>query len=320
MEIAKPLFVFTMFRHGSRSPVYIRNQVDLLGYTWQEQEGTLTVNGEKQHEALGSTLKLKYGHLILDKIRIFSTDFSRTKNSLKAQLKTLIANESQEKTIFEATTVTPLFDTYWEVYQNQKIKELFGGKPTDEFKQFIEEFKRNSAQHYVNWLPEDFDRESPEVIELASNNLFCLVAEKRNMSKFDDVPERVRESEDFWLKYFSQYFCTGNEKVQDLSNTAIFKLVLESFDSISKSGVQYVTFSCHDLSLLVMMLSLRRLFGSKVIYPSFASCLAFEFYESGGVRVIFNENELLSVDFNEFKETVEATFCTYEEVVGLQAI
>ena len=316
MEQTKPIFVFNMTRHGIRSPCILNNQIDLLGYEWKEKAGLLTENGRIQQEALGKKLRSQYGHLISENIKTYSTNFSRTKNSLKANLRGLLDDEQLEKQIFKQAVIIPSFDTVWEVYHFKKLKKMFGKEPSEEFKEYFEKFKTNSAKHYNKWLPDGYDKDDAEVLEAASNNLACLIAENRNTARFENIDERKRESEEMFVMFYRYCYCTKAKEVQDLNNTALFKAIFDHFEKSKEGEAKYVAFSCHDISLLVVMIYLNRFFSSPVVYPPFASTLVFEMYESGKVKVVLNDEELLEVDYAELKQMADSTYVTYEEIVG----
>ena len=85
-------FVFIHFRHGARSPIYLRsdNHTDMLGGKWPTF-GELTNLGRKQHYELGLKNRERYSHYIDEKydpkeVQIYSTKFDRTINSVQSQL------------------------------------------------------------------------------------------------------------------------------------------------------------------------------------------------------------------------------------------
>ena len=85
-------FVFIHFRHGARTPIYLRrdNHTDMLGGKWSLY-GELTNLGRKQHYELGSKNRERYSNYINEKydpkeVQIYSSKFERCINSVQSQL------------------------------------------------------------------------------------------------------------------------------------------------------------------------------------------------------------------------------------------
>ena len=84
-------FLFFTFRHGARSPIrLIKNNTDRLGGKWLKK-GELTNFGRKQHYEIGLKNRQRYSNFISNEydpkeVKIFSTKFNRTINSVQSQL------------------------------------------------------------------------------------------------------------------------------------------------------------------------------------------------------------------------------------------
>ena len=85
-------FVFIHFRHGARTPIYLKrdNHTDMHGGKWSLY-GELTNLGRKQHYELGSKNRERYSNYINEKydpkeVQIYSSKFERCINSVQSQL------------------------------------------------------------------------------------------------------------------------------------------------------------------------------------------------------------------------------------------
>jgi hypothetical protein len=83
-------FVFEIFRHGSRSPVYFKGGLDQFGESWSGK-GELTPMGMRQHYLMGYRNRQKYQKFLPEKfnsneIYVVSTDYNRTLQSAHSQL------------------------------------------------------------------------------------------------------------------------------------------------------------------------------------------------------------------------------------------
>lgn len=85
-------FVFSIFRHGARAPLYkdLKNNIDIFGSKWNIK-AELTKTGRKQHYMLGTKNKIRYSGFINDiydpqEILIYSTGTDRTISSAQSQL------------------------------------------------------------------------------------------------------------------------------------------------------------------------------------------------------------------------------------------
>lgn len=96
-------FIFSMFRHGARSPCeqkFINNK-DILGGVWKGL-GELTTTGRKQQYLLGLKNKNRYSNFISSfydpkEILIYSTHFNRVMMSAQSQLKAFYNNISYDE-------------------------------------------------------------------------------------------------------------------------------------------------------------------------------------------------------------------------------
>ena len=91
-------FIFLSFRHGARSPLYMEDKTDMLGGEWQ-MKGELTNNGRKQLYEIGLETREKYEHFLSNdydpkEIKIYSTNYDRTINSIQSLLLGLYNNVS----------------------------------------------------------------------------------------------------------------------------------------------------------------------------------------------------------------------------------
>ena len=93
-------FIFLSFRHGARAPLYITDKTDMLGGEWNAK-GELTNNGRKQLYEIGLETREKYEHFLSNdydpkEIKIYSTNYDRTINSIQSLLLGLYNNVSYQ--------------------------------------------------------------------------------------------------------------------------------------------------------------------------------------------------------------------------------
>ena len=92
-------FIFLNFRHGARSPIYLKKKnKDMLGGEWHSK-GELTYFGRRQHYQIGLKMRERYSNFISEKydpkeLKIYATNFDRTINSVQSQLLGLYSNIS----------------------------------------------------------------------------------------------------------------------------------------------------------------------------------------------------------------------------------
>lgn len=94
---SKVKMVFTLFRHGARTPYYLKYGVDSFGNNWDYSRKDLTYVGRRQHYILGLMQREKYSGLLGDlfvpgEAMIYSTNSSRTIDSLTSHMKGLYLN------------------------------------------------------------------------------------------------------------------------------------------------------------------------------------------------------------------------------------
>lgn len=84
-------FIFLTFRHGARAPNFLIDKFnDILGGKWISK-GELTNFGRKQHYEIGLKNRDRYSNFISEEydpkeVKIFSTNYDRTINSIQCQL------------------------------------------------------------------------------------------------------------------------------------------------------------------------------------------------------------------------------------------
>ena len=94
-------FIFLSFRHEARAPLYtITDKTDMLGGEWNAK-GELTNNGRKQLYEIGLETREKYEHFLSNdydpkEIKIYSTNYDRTINSIQSLLLGLYNNVSYQ--------------------------------------------------------------------------------------------------------------------------------------------------------------------------------------------------------------------------------
>lgn len=95
-DTSKLLFVFTMFRHGARSPFLEKGSTDIFGEQW-ESSSQLTDIGIRQQYLLGKYNRMRYNSFLSpeytpSEIVAFSTEWNRTIHSGIAHLQGLYPN------------------------------------------------------------------------------------------------------------------------------------------------------------------------------------------------------------------------------------
>ena len=311
MEFSKPKFVFTVFRHGARAPIPIIDGVDLLGNKWDLPEGQLTEKGKMMHFELGRRLKTQYDHLISkDSILTMSTDYQRTKESLKFHLQGMFEDQPTEIEVFNKTDIIPNDSIKFEAYHHSKVKPECYAQPNEEFKEYILYFKENCAKHYNKWLPEECEVAKDEIscFQWLTNQFTCCLAEGKGLDKFTNLEDRLKECEENFIQYYLNCYVTSVPGFIEANNTELIKKLFEVFEKKEESGITYFTFSAHDITILLLNKALNNLFGTKLCYPNFSNYLAFEFYENEEVVVVFNGNELLREKYELIKEKFESTY------------
>lgn len=97
----KLLFVFTMFRHGARSPFLSKDSTDIFGEQWQSSS-QLTDIGIRQQYLLGKYNRIRYNSFLSpeyspSEVVAFSTQWNRTLHSGNAHLQGLYPNIQSTK-------------------------------------------------------------------------------------------------------------------------------------------------------------------------------------------------------------------------------
>ena len=108
-------FIFLNFRHGARSPIYFKsNKTDMLGGKWHNK-GELTYLGKRQQYEIGLKNRERYSNFISEEydpkeVKIYSTYFDRTINSIQSQLMGLYSNISYNEYNFSDFNNTNIFN------------------------------------------------------------------------------------------------------------------------------------------------------------------------------------------------------------------
>jgi hypothetical protein len=122
------------------------------------------------------------------------------------------------------------------------------------------------------------------------------------------------------LSFVLENYVFGEDEILFMSQTPIFKQILKNMEKIiyldnnnNQINVpKYVVYSTHDSSLAGIELFMRKIFGTEYINPDFGCNLYFELHKKDNnneniyyVNYIVNDNNLLTVDFKEFKSKIE---------------
>lgn len=128
----KVLFVFEVFRHGARGPLYLKNNLDVLNQYW-DNEQELTYSGMREHYLLGQTLRQRYifnNSLINpnfnpNEIYLYVTDRNRTIQTAYSQLSGLFPYRSEFLSESQKTMAVPPMN----VTDLENIQNFLGGSP-----------------------------------------------------------------------------------------------------------------------------------------------------------------------------------------------
>jgi hypothetical protein len=123
--------VFILYRHGARSPIYLKDKVDILNQTW-EADGQLTAKGIEQLRQHGISFRDEFltEKGILSKvynksdINVISTNYNRTKLSAKSFLSSLYPTENIKIEIDEKTNqLSFLTEAEFDLVNSQVLKD-----------------------------------------------------------------------------------------------------------------------------------------------------------------------------------------------------
>ena len=168
-------FILLHFRHGARAPIYLdENQKDMFGGEWHNQ-GELTYLGRRQQYQIGLKNRERYSNFISEKydpkeIKIYSTYYDRTINSVQSQLLGLYNNISYNDYNFRDFNNTNLNDNNIE-YINTIIPpiQLFEKKNLYNKNIYEKTFKNHFNCPYIKEQVYKNMKESNEILDSLIN-------------------------------------------------------------------------------------------------------------------------------------------------------
>ena len=206
-------FIFFTFRHGARSPLILRHNTDILGGKWNNR-GELTKTGRKQHYEIGLKNRKRYGKFISNEynpkeLKIFSTYFNRTINSVQSQLLGLYNNITYSNFSFTEFNNTSAENNY-----EKEIKTILPPIQLIEYdgKKYKKTFKNHFDCYYLrkqiakNWnksneiienIVNDFNEEYYDILMREYKYLHKInLTSIRGFDRFCDIYEAVYVDED----------------------------------------------------------------------------------------------------------------------------
>lgn len=201
-------FIFFTFRHGARSPLFLDNNTDILGGKWPKG-GELTNYGRKQHYEIGLKNRERYSNFIRNEylpreLKIFSTNFDRTINSVQSQLLGLYNNITYDNYNFSEFNNTSTGEDNFEQinsilppvqlfqFEGKKYNKIF--KNRFDCKYLHENILKNLNQknEKLELIIKKFNEEYHDILMKEYKNLNIInISSIRDFDNFCDIYEAV---------------------------------------------------------------------------------------------------------------------------------
>lgn len=220
-EEAQTKFVYTIFRHGARSPGFHKNKefnIDILGHKWNLGEKELTNLGLRQHYILGLSQRERYNNFLGEylsegELLAYSTDKNRTIQSFKAHFQGLYLSNSN-------------------IYKNQTIVSYPPYKVSDNTKNIVNANGLSSiGKHNTNIIAFHHIQPGDPYLYLSHSD-YCTGISKfkyNNVIAIDNIKTFYMNNHDklkniFGVDYELQSILDYNVTLNDKKNN-IFKLI-----------------------------------------------------------------------------------------------
>jgi len=298
----------------SKTPTYPRlyrkiYKKDIESFKGNCASGQLTIQGMRQHYALGENLRIKYKNLLESvelkygskQVYVESSDIPRTFLSAQSQLLSVFPPQSSTSFLTDAVipilttelAVTDFFPNYNKCPRITKIQNrVHESKPYRDFEASVNDFKNDLAKKlkYINaTVASGFPR-----WEQIYDNFYCRRAHGYPLPEGftkDYVDHIIEVAEKEYT------FILADREYVELGMSPLFtrlKTLLKNRVNGVDNDLKYALFSGHDTTL-APLLSLLGVYDGK--WPSYASNLIFELSQRADtsewiLKLIYNGKEL----------------------------
>ena len=229
-------FIFLSFRHGARAPLYMINNKDMLGGEWL-MKGDLTNNGRKQLYEIGLETREKYENFLSNdydpkEIKIYSTNYDRTINSIQSLLLGLYNNVSYVNFTFTDFNISKNNNKDIDLeYINSIIPGVKLFEDNDNEKMYINnkidtkfKFKRIFKNHFdCQFIRKQFHRTRKEKNKIINSIISKFIDNYYNIiiKEFKNVDREKIKTEKGFYKFCDVFLSNYYEKNEKVLNKFI---------------------------------------------------------------------------------------------------